>query len=61
VDVCVDDLSYVRRDQAETSVLFERIAERYEYKSLAITANTRFSQWGDAVASRGRVPRQPLI
>jgi DNA replication protein DnaC len=26
----LDDLSYVRRDQAETSVLFELIAERYE-------------------------------
>ena len=43
----LDDLSYVRRDQAETSVLFELIAERYEHKSLAITANTPFSQWGD--------------
>ncbi|MFN7571288.1 MAG: ATP-binding protein [Betaproteobacteria bacterium] len=26
----LDDLSYARRDQAETSVLFELIAERYE-------------------------------
>lgn len=43
----LDDLSYVRRDQAETSVLFELIAERYERKSIAITANTPFSQWGD--------------
>jgi DNA replication protein DnaC len=42
----LDDLSYVRRDQPETSVLFELIAERYEHKSLAITANTPFSQWG---------------
>jgi hypothetical protein len=39
--------SYVRRDQAETSVLFELISERYERKSLAITANTPFSQWGE--------------
>lgn len=43
----LDDLSYVRRDQAETSALFELIAERYERKSLAITANTPFSQWGE--------------
>ncbi len=43
----LDDLSYIRRDQAETSVLFELIAERYERKSLAITANTPFSQWGE--------------
>ena len=41
----LDDLSYVRRDQDETSVLFELIAERYERKSIAITANTPFSQW----------------
>jgi DNA replication protein DnaC len=46
----LDDLSYVRRDQAETSVLFELIAERYERKSLAITANTPFSQWGEVFA-----------
>ena len=46
----LDDLSYVKRDQAETSVLFELIAERYEHKSLAITANTPFSEWGDVFA-----------
>lgn len=45
--VILDDLSYVRRDQDETSVLFELIAERYERKSLAITANTPFSQWDE--------------
>jgi hypothetical protein len=28
-------------------VLFELISERYERKSLAITANTPFSQWGE--------------
>jgi len=38
------DLSYVRRDQTETSVLFELIAERYERKSIAVTANTLFSE-----------------
>jgi DNA replication protein DnaC len=41
----LDDVSYVRRDQAETSVLFELIAERYERKSIAITANQPFSAW----------------
>ena len=41
----LDDLSYVRRDQAETSVLFELIAARYERKSLALTANQPFSAW----------------
>ena len=43
----LDDISYVRKDQAETSVLFELIAERYERKSIAITANTPFSEWGE--------------
>jgi DNA replication protein DnaC len=35
----LDDLSCARKDQAETSALFELIAERYERKSLLITAN----------------------
>jgi DNA replication protein DnaC len=43
----LDDLSYARRDQAETSVLFELIAERYERKSIAITANSPFSAWDE--------------
>ncbi len=48
----LDDLSYVRKDQAETSVLFELIAERYEHKSLAVTANTPFSQWARSSSNR---------
>ncbi|KUY87053.1 transposase [Burkholderia territorii] len=45
--IILDDLSYARKDQAETSVLFELIAERYERRSLLITANTPFSGWND--------------
>jgi len=41
----VDDLGYVKKSEAETSVLFELIAHRYERKSLLITANQPFSQW----------------
>jgi DNA replication protein DnaC len=41
----LDDFSYVRRDQAESSVLFELISERYERKSIALTANQPFSAW----------------
>src|SRR5690606_38233924 len=41
----LDDFSYVRRDQAESSVLFELISERYERKSIAITANQPLSAW----------------
>lgn len=44
----LDDLGYVKKSDAETSVLFELIAHRYERKSLLITANQPFSQW-DAI------------
>ena len=40
-----DDFSYVTKDQAETSVLFELISSRYEQRSLLITANQPFGQW----------------
>jgi DNA replication protein DnaC len=42
----LDDISYVSKDQAETSVLFELIAARYERRSLLITANQPFGDWG---------------
>ncbi len=48
----LDDLSYARRDQAETSVLFELIAERYERRSIAITANAPFSEWDQVFPDR---------
>ena len=41
----LDDLSYARKDQAETSVLFELICARYECLSTMITANTAFVDW----------------
>lgn len=49
----LDDLSYVRKDQAETSVLFELIAERYERRSLLITANQPFSGWDQIFPNPG--------
>src|SRR5271155_2466451 len=42
----LDDIAYVSKDQAETSVLFELIGSRYERRSLLITANQPFSEWG---------------
>jgi DNA replication protein DnaC len=45
--IVLDDLCYVRKDQAETSVLFELIAARYERKSLLVTANRPFGEWND--------------
>ena len=41
----LDDIGYVKKDDAETSVLFELIADRYESTSLIITANQPFSEW----------------
>ena len=41
----LDDLGYARKDQAETAVLFELIAERYERRSLIVTCNQPFSAW----------------
>jgi hypothetical protein len=35
----LDDLAYVTKDQAETSVPFELISARYERRSMLITAN----------------------
>ena len=42
----LDDITYVSKDQAETSVLFELISARYERRSLLITANQPFGEWG---------------
>jgi DNA replication protein DnaC len=49
----LDDISYVRKDQAETSVLFELIAERYERRSILITANQPFSGWNNVFPDAG--------
>ena len=42
----LDDIAYVTKDQAETSVLFELISARYERRSLLVTANQPFGEWG---------------
>ncbi len=42
----LDDMAYVTKDQAETSVLFELISARYERRSMLITANQPFGEWG---------------
>ncbi len=41
----IDDIGYVRRDEQESSVLFELICHRYERRSLLITANQPFTAW----------------
>ena len=42
----LDDITYVSKDQAESSVLFELISARYERRSMLITANQPFGDWG---------------
>ncbi len=41
----LDDISYVKKSEMETSVLFELIADRYETNSLIITSNQPFGEW----------------
>ena len=36
----------MRKDQAETSALFELVSSRYERRSMLITANQPFGEWG---------------
>jgi DNA replication protein DnaC len=43
--IILDDIAYVTKDQAETSVLFELISTRYERRSMLITANQPFGEW----------------
>lgn len=43
--IIIDDIGYVKKTDAETHVLFEFIAHRYESGGLIITANQPFSSW----------------
>jgi DNA replication protein DnaC len=52
----LDDITYVSKDQAETSVLFELIAARYERRSLLITANQPFDEWGRIFPDQAMTP-----
>lgn len=41
----LDDIGYVKKNELETGVLFELIADRYETGSMIITSNLAFSEW----------------
>lgn len=45
--IVIDDIGFVKKTDAETQVLFEFIAHRYESSSLIITSNQPFSQWNN--------------
>ncbi len=44
--VILDDIGYVQQNREEMEVLFTFLAERYEHRSVAITSNLVFSEWG---------------
>ncbi len=49
--IILDDIGYAKKDETETSVLFDLIAERYETGSMIITSNQPFSEWGQIFPS----------
>ena len=66
--IILDDIGYVKKDEHETSVLFELICHRYETSSIIITANQPFSKWDNifpdnmmAVAAIDRVIHHSTI
>jgi DNA replication protein DnaC len=42
----LDDLGYVQQNREEMEVLFTLLAERYERRSVILTSNLVFSEWG---------------
>jgi DNA replication protein DnaC len=57
----IDDISYIPFNRDETDVLFVLLAARYEIRSLLITSNLVFSEWGnifkDPMTTRAAVDR----
>lgn len=43
----LDDFGYVKKDNIETTVLFELISERYEKRSIVLTCNQPFTEWDE--------------
>jgi DNA replication protein DnaC len=44
--VILDDFGYVQQSREEMELLFTFLAERYERRSVVITSNLLFSEWG---------------
>jgi DNA replication protein DnaC len=57
----IDDISYIPFNREETDVLFVLLAERYETRSVVVTSNLIFSEWGsifkDPMTTRAAVDR----
>ena len=59
--IVIDDISYVPYTREETDVLFVLLAARYETRSVVITSNLVFSDWGsifkDPMTTRAAIDR----
>ena len=59
--IVIDDISYVPYTRDETDVLFVLLAARYEARSVVITSNLIFSDWGnifkDPMTTRAAIDR----
>ena len=59
--VILDDIGYVQQSREEMEVLFTFLAERYERKSVILTSNLVFSEWGkifkDAMTTAAAIDR----
>ncbi len=59
--IVIDDISYVACDKCETDLLFLLLASRYENRSLIITSNLSFGEWGsifkDDITTKAAVDR----
>lgn len=45
--LCVDELGYLSYDSRHADLLFEVVSRRYESKSILITTNKPFAEWGE--------------
>ena len=45
--LCVDELGYLSYDSRHADLLFEVVSRRYENKSMLITTNKPFGEWGE--------------
>ena len=59
--VIIDDIGYIQQDRLQTEVLFTFLSERYERKSVMISSNPVFSEWGkiflDAMTTAAAIDR----
>ncbi len=59
--VIIDDIGYIQQDRHQTEVLFTFLSERYERKSVMISSNLVFSEWGkiflDAMTTAAAIDR----